>query len=116
MCSSDLWDQTRHALEFFRNHLPFWEMVPQSARVEPAGARVLAKTGQAYAIQLPKGGSPVLELPPGAYSVQWYDPRSGGAMKAGSVPTVSGGGMAKLGAPPSDPAKDWVVLVKRRGD
>lgn len=111
-----MWDQTRHALEFFRAHLPFWEMTPQSARVEPAGARVLARTGQTYAIQLPKGGSPALELPPGAYSVQWYNPRSGGALKAGSVATVSGGGMAKLGAPPSEPAKDWVVLVKRRGD
>jgi hypothetical protein len=111
-----MWDQTRHALEFFRRHLPFWEMTPQSVRSEPSTARVLAKAGEVYAVQLPKGGPAALELAPGTYTVQWYDPRSGGALSTGSVSTVAGGGMASLGSPPLDAGKDWVALVKRRAN
>ncbi|MBE0657096.1 MAG: DUF5060 domain-containing protein, partial [Bryobacteraceae bacterium] len=111
-----MWDQTRHALEFFRSHLPFWEMTPHSVKVEPGTARVLAKAGEVYAVQLPKGGSARLELAPGSYTVEWYDPRAGGALRTGSVAMVTGGGMASLGAPPADAGKDWVVLVKRRAN
>lgn len=111
-----MWDQTRHALEFFRRRLPYWEMTPQGVKAEPATARVLAKAGEVYAVQLPKGGEARLELATGSYTVEWYDPRAGGALQAGSVRMVTGGGMANLGAPPADADKDWVVLVKRRAN
>jgi len=108
-----MWDQTRNALDFFRRHLPFWDMTPQSVAAEPGNARVLAKVGEVYAVQLPAGGSPSLELAPGDYTVQWYDPRSGGELRSGTVAKVAGAGMTRLGAPPSNPDEDWLVLVKR---
>ncbi len=43
--------------------------------------------------------------------VRWYDPRAGGALQTGSVSSVSGGGPAFLGNPPSDPAEDWMIPV-----
>ncbi|MFB3829784.1 MAG: DUF5060 domain-containing protein [Bryobacteraceae bacterium] len=101
-----MWDQTRYALEFFRRYLPFWEM-------EPREGRVLAKGDEVLAVHLPAGGSASLQLGAGAYSVRWYNPRTGGELQKGSVATVRGPGSRSIGAPPSDPGKDWVALIKR---
>jgi len=109
-----MWDQTRHALEFFRAHLPFWEMAPDNSLGSGAkDARVLAKPGDVYAVQLPTGGGVRLNLGEGDYSVRWYDPRAGGELQEGSVTNVQGPGVKPLGNPPAEPRKDWVVLVKK---
>ncbi len=109
-----MWDQTRYALEFFRRHLPFWEMEPDNSLAAGADARVLAKPGSVYAVHLPKGGGATLNLPDGAFQVRWYNPRAGGALQNGSVRSVRGRGAVSLGAPPSEPEQDWAVLVTRR--
>jgi hypothetical protein len=105
-----MWDQTRYALEFFRQHLPFWEMAPDNTLAE--GALVLAKPGQVYAVYLPKGGTTKLRVAEGSYQVRWYNPRSGGALQDGA--SVQGPGAVALGNPPSEPGKDWVALLTRR--
>ncbi|MFN3325901.1 MAG: DUF5060 domain-containing protein [Bryobacteraceae bacterium] len=109
-----MWDQTRHALEFFRRHLPFWEMDPD--KDSSAGNRmwVLAKPGAVYAVYLPNGGTAALSLPEGNYDVRWYNPRTGGSLQNGTIRTVKGPGAADLGAPPADPESDWAVLVRRK--
>jgi hypothetical protein len=76
-------------------------------------ARVLAKPGEVYAVQLPSGGGVRLNLAEGEYSVGWYNPRAGGELQQGSVTTVQGPGVKALGNPPSEPRTDWVVLVKK---
>ncbi len=50
----------------------------------------------------------------GAYQVRWYDPRNGGALQSGSVTALTAGGKdpVELGMPPSDPQRDWVVLIR----
>ena len=109
-----LWDQTRHALEFFHQHLPFWEMEPNNDLAAGAPeARVLAQGDQLFAVYLPKGGKVSLKLGAGRYSVQWYNPRAGGRLAAGSVRSVEGPGVAPLGSPPADPGQDWAVVLKR---
>jgi hypothetical protein len=109
-----MWDQTRHGLEFFQAHLPFWEMSPDNSLASGVkDARVLAKPGEVYAVQLPSGGAARLDLGEGEYSVRWYDPRAGGELQEGSVTSVQGPGVKPLGNPPSEPRKDWVVLVKK---
>ncbi len=109
-----MWDQTRHALEFFHDNLPFWEMAPDNDLASRSkGARVLAKAGEVYAVQLPAGGTARLEVPEGEYSVQWYNPRAGGELQQGRVKSIKGPGERSLGRAPADPRKDWVVLVKR---
>ena len=109
-----MWDQTRYALDFFRAHLPFWEMSPDSGLASGAEARVLAKPGQVYAVQLPKGGETRLKLEPGNYTVSWFNPRTGGALQTGAAAMVKGPGVVSLGPPPAEPDKDWVALVRSR--
>jgi hypothetical protein len=109
-----LWDQTRHALEFFHRHLRFWEMEPDNSLATGApDARVFAKGDEVFAVYLPRGGRASLKLGSGSYSVQWYNPRTGGELQTGSVKSVSGPGVVAIGLPPADPAEDWAALIKR---
>jgi hypothetical protein len=50
----------------------------------------------------------------GEYQVLWYDPRKGGPLQVGSVPTVAAGGSkwVEVGRPPSDPDRDWVLHIR----
>jgi hypothetical protein len=109
-----MWDQTRFALEFFQRHLPFTEMTHADELTNALDAYCFAKPGEVYAIYLPKGGSTELDLSPRArsYQVAWYNPRIGGELRTGTVTQVKGPGKVSVGDPPSDPEKDWVVLVK----
>jgi len=123
-----LWDSVRHARTFMEENLPFWEMQPADALMRGAGtiavglnkgrtfdlgAQVLVKPGEVYAIYLPKANpSGTLDLSgaKGVFAQRWYNPRAG--RFEGEVRNVSGGALVELGAPPSDPNEDWVVLVK----
>ncbi|MEM1093820.1 MAG: putative collagen-binding domain-containing protein, partial [Bacteroidota bacterium] len=81
-----------------------------------AGDYILADIGNVYAIYLPNGGSPELEMKDfkAPFRVQWFNPRTGGALQDGSMASVMGGSsLVPLGDPPSDPDEDWVVLVTR---
>ncbi len=110
-----MWDLTRHGLEFFRNHLPFWEMEPANGLAHGGKeVRVLAKAGEVYAVYLTNGGAAALELAPGSYTVKWYNPRTGGPLLSGSVQSITGPGRQPIGAPPSDPNSDWAALITRQ--
>ena len=111
-----LWDYTRYALQFFRTHLPFQEMASADNLTSSSSDYVFAKEGEVYAVYLPDGGSASLGLAGGAYDVQWFDPRNGGALQTGTVTSVDGGGTRSIGAPPSATSQDWVALVTRSGD
>jgi hypothetical protein len=60
-----------------------------------------------------QGGSAKLKLEPGNYTVEWYNPRTGGALQRGSIQKLQGGAETEIGAPPADPAADWAVLIRR---
>jgi hypothetical protein len=74
-----------------------------------------AKPGELYLVYLPAGGAADLDLrqTSGQFSVRWFDPRNGGALKRGSVTSVTGGAAASLGTPPDHPEEDWLVVVGR---
>lgn len=110
-----MWDQTRHALALFQEHVPFAEMEPDDFLATEAMAWCLALPGQIYAVYLPLGRTTSLDLGEhgGTFRVAWYDPRHGGPLQTGSVSAVSGPGTKALGAPPAEPGRDWVVLVTR---
>jgi hypothetical protein len=110
-----MWDQTRHALEFFRRYLPFDEMSPDDFLATRDTAYCLARPGEVYAVYLPSGGSSSLDLGASTvrYRIDWYDPRNGGPLRQGSIAAVEGPGVQPLGAPPTEPGRDWVVLVRR---
>jgi hypothetical protein len=114
------WDYARIALGFFRDEkIPFWDMTNADLLVgNPTNDNsvfCLAKAGEVYLVYLPNGGSAALDLTgvTGQFNVSWFDPRSGGALKRGSVASVKAGGKAALGMPPSSPEEDWLVVVRR---
>jgi hypothetical protein len=109
-----MWDQTRHALEFFHRYLPFDGMEPDDFLSTRDAAYCFARPGEVYAVYIPFGGTSSLDLGSGAarYRVDWYDPRNGGALQQGSVAYVAGPGIQALGEPPSEPGRDWVALVR----
>ncbi len=114
-----MWDQTRHALEFFREHLPFWEMWPANGLAPGRDAFVFAKEGEIYAAYIPEAGRTRLAVAPGSYTLHWYDPRNGGDLVPDRDATVQAdqGRMRREGgvelSPPSAPGKDWVALLRR---
>ncbi len=113
-----VWDDVRHALTFFAQHLPFWEMTPNDALASGSAAHVLAHPeGTAVAVYVPAGGPVRLDLSAhsGGYTVRWYDPRQGGALQNGSIERVEGGQEVTLGGPPNEQDADWVVLVRKEG-
>ena len=114
-----MWNQTRHALEFFSEHLPFWEMWPANDLVADGSGYVFAKEGELYAVYMPEGGRTRVIVAPGEYSLRWYDPRNGGGLQAGPDATVEAGDMdlrdepnVQL-TPPREPGKDWVALLTK---
>ncbi|HXH20055.1 MAG TPA: DUF5060 domain-containing protein, partial [Chitinophagales bacterium] len=118
-----LWEQTKYALDFFHNYLPFYEMQSDSSLFTATngfnypGGYCFQKAGEVYAVYIKPGFSNVtvslnLTGAPGTYTVKWYNPRTGGALIDGSVTTISGGGNVSLGTNPVNDSNDWVVLVK----
>jgi hypothetical protein len=108
-----MWDQTRIALEFMRQ-IPFTEMRHNDGLTTSPDDYCFANPGKTYAIYLPNGGTTEVDLgsTPGEFSVQWFNPRTGGALQNGTVTTLSSPGWKSVGKPPTETEKDWVALVK----
>ena len=108
-----LWEQTRTALEFFHNYLPFTEMKNADAITKDKNDYCLAKEGDIYAVYLPEGRTTDIMLPEGKYTVNWFNPRVGGDLVSGTVRSISGSGMASTGNPPGEDGKDWICLIRK---
>gem|GEM_PF-598333 len=114
-----MWDQSLYAADFFRNHLPFWAMEQMDNITPDSTDYVYGLEGEIFAnyvrdsigtLQINLGSTP------DTYSVQWYNPRAGGALQTGTVTTVvANGGLVNIGHAPSDLSKDWVALLVRQG-
>lgn len=122
-----MWRQTKHALDFFESNLPYWEMEPTEDLASNPEAFCFAKPGEVYALYVPAGSlvnqdrlALNLGSNSGTFTVEWFDPVSGGALQEGTVKEVSSSQQADLGLPPGRPAhdgtpeRDWVVLVKAK--
>lgn len=114
-----MWQQSRYALEFFKNYeLPFWAMTNQNFRL-PSGSsdRVLASedgsTIVVYRINEDSSSIIMTDLP-FRYSISWYNPREGGALEEGTTTAIVGGSDTPVsyGNPPESPDADWVVLFR----
>lgn len=114
-----LWELTNNTVTFFQEHLPYWEMQPEHKLINSPSAYCFRKTGHIYAIYLSKSVQQTIDLTAvkGEYTVQWFDPLKGGALQAGSIEKIKGGGVRKLGKQPSgieySNKQDWVCLVKK---
>ncbi len=105
---AELWKQTRNALEFFEQYLPYWEMIP-CERVEPY---CYAKPGEVVAVYFRPDqiGSFTLDGDGEGWQIHWFDPVAGGDLQSGSVTSVTG--TSSIGKPPSED-RDWVMLARR---
>ena len=115
------WDYCRIAINFFHDHrIPFHQMQPADeligANEKENSHYCLAARGQLYLVYIAKGHPATLDLreSPGQYSVQWFNPRSGGTLLTGSVDMVAGDGEVALGNPPADHQADWLAVVRRK--
>lgn len=114
------WDFCRIALEFFaKENVPFQEMSNANELVgngkNDATRWCLAKAGEVYLVYLLKGGASELDLSEaeGEFSVQWFDPRTGGDLKSGSVSRVRGGEKVSLEETPDAAQEDWLVVIRK---
>lgn len=81
-----LWNYSRHAMDFYKNHkIPFWEMENGNNLTRSEKDFVYTKNGEVYVIYLPAGGGASLNLQgnSGTYTVDWYNPRTGGSLIKG---------------------------------
>lgn len=115
------WDYCRIAIEFFQNNdVPFWEMKNADALIgNPENQNTgfcLAKPNECYVVYLPETKPTKIDLSQasGTFEIDWYDPRSGGELKTGSVKGIQGGRSSDLGSPPSDADQDWAILIRRK--
>jgi hypothetical protein len=114
------WDYCRIALEFFpANNIRFWEMKNANALVgntkNDNSKYCFAKAGELYLVYLRDGGTTDLDLTgvTGEFKVKWFNPRTGGSLRHGSVISVKGGSRAAIGQPPADADEDWLAVVRR---
>jgi hypothetical protein len=107
------WQQTRRALDFLRENVPFQNMFRNDALVTANQARTLALPGEFYVVYLPFGGAATLDLggSTATFDVRWFHARDGGALQTGSIAAVTGPGPRSIGFPPA--AGDQVALVRR---
>jgi hypothetical protein len=109
-----MWDLTRFALEFFNKHLPFIEMSHHDELTSIENDYCFAKPGEIYAVYLPTGGTTNLDLgnSTATFTMQWYNPHTGGRLQTGTTVEIKGPGSVSIGEPPKDIDKDWVALIK----
>lgn len=112
----NVWDYTRHALEFFHRHLRFWEMEPADELTSRSDDYCLASKGEQYVIYVPRVEPTTIDLTgaEGTFGVMWYNPRSGGGLVSGSVAEIRGGRPVDVGLPPTDLDKDWAILLTKK--
>ena len=86
------WDYWRIAVDFFHSQkIPFWEMKNADGLVgnekHDNSRYCFAKANEVYLVYLPSAARrrSILSKAAGQFTVEWFDPRNGGAMKKGSV-------------------------------
>jgi len=113
----NLWTQTRHALEFFEDYLPYWKMGDCGGTMTRHDVYCLGIPGEIYAFYMPGRGSSMLTLPEndsGGYTVSWFDPKAGGRLQIGNVTELGFGGNQFIGYAPNTKTQDWVVLIRKK--
>jgi len=108
-----LWELTGYAMNFFQDHIPYWEMQPEHNLINSKDAYCFRQTDEVYAIYLPDSKDYTINLVDSQrkYKVQWFDPLKGGELEYGSVESFVGGSKVSLGNPPFE-QQDWIVLLK----
>jgi hypothetical protein len=115
----ECWKAMGHAARFMNENLAneMVDMKPNDDLVTGKDNWAMADEGKTYLFYLKDGGEAKVDLS-GAkdkkFSVQWYNPRTGGDLIDGTPSIVNGGSeYLSLGIPPDTPGQDWVILLKK---
>jgi hypothetical protein len=104
-----MWDQTRHAIEFFENYIPFWKMSPDPSAID-GDALCFSLKDHIYVIYLSqKDRSIQLKseiLAHKKWKLAWYNPIQGG--KLIEKEEFFSGSLV----PPDPVDQDWVALIE----
>lgn len=111
---NNMWEQTANAKEFF-SRLNYAEMNSSDYLISRGENYCFSKPGETYVIYLKYGGTTQLDLRQveGAFTIHWFNPRSGGELQKGTVKSVNSGNRVDIGFAPEEKYKDWVVLIRR---
>ncbi|WP_372775376.1 DUF5060 domain-containing protein [Mangrovibacterium sp.] len=115
------WDYCRIAINFLSdNGIPFQDMKNADKLIGNTNMdkdkHCLAKPGEIYLVQLAYVISSTLDLSgvAGDFTVEWFNPATGGKLQVGNVKKVKGGGVVELGKAPVAGGDDWLVLVRKK--
>lgn len=99
------YDQAGHAITFFNTYLLDYitNMVASDTVTNDTNDFVFAKPDEVYVVYRPNGGTTTINLPAGAWQVQWFNPRDGGGLSNPTEVTNS------IKAPNNE---DWIALIK----
>ena len=95
-----------HMVEFMTS-FEWWKAEPHDDLVD-AGHWCLAEPGRTYAVYLPAAGKVTVQLAPGRYDAQWFDPMTGEVANAGAAEGPA------WTSPPAPGRNDWALLLRRR--
>ena len=114
-----MWNITRIAIEFFRDHLPYWTMQPHDELLSEREGYCFADPGSVYAVYLkPSQTADIAKLDlsgvNGLFQVHWLNVVDGGPLQAGDQAILKGGSEVPIGNPPSSRTSDWVALIKKK--
>jgi len=96
-----------HMVDFF-TAFEWWKAEPHDEFVD-GGAYCLAETGRVYVVYLPYGRRVTVNLGPGNYQAEWFNPRNGQRLPHS---VAEGPKWTSASAPD---AGDWVLLLRRIG-
>ena len=115
------WDFCRVGINFLSdNKIPFQEMKNADVLIGNSDGskdkHCLAKTGEIYLVQLAYVSTTTLDLSVDSetFTVEWFNPATGGKLLKGSVKTLKGGKVADLGKAPSKADQDWIILIRKK--
>jgi|GEM_PF-559798 len=113
----NLWDETRYALTFFRDNLPFWEMENYNELIgnnnDDNSKYCLAKPNEVYVIYFSDAsntGTIDLSNVTETSNLRWFNPRNG--LFEGNSKELTPSGTTSIGLPPNDVDEDWVALIE----
>jgi len=108
------WNDAKHALDFFRTHLDFWNMQSLNTITSDNDFYGFGKTNETYVVFIPGDDNSNINIGNSGelYEVKWYDPKNGGSLQDGSILSVFADGNIDYGNPPNTQNEDWVLLLK----
>jgi hypothetical protein len=108
---SNLWEQSRIAIDFFQDHLPFHRMQPADQLVSPKTNYALVDEERLLVVYIPSGGASSIKLNPlNTYMLNWFDPVSGGELIDDDTTRYSGKVDLNFRIKNRDIRQDWVAV------